>query len=951
MKLTSFVAVFALLFAGVADACTGLYVGRKVSEDGSVLLGRTVDSRPLTICHRVQRTPRVENRPGRVYRSFKSMFRWALPATTWAYVSTPRMSSCRQGSFDSACVNEKGVAVSGTVTGKTSDRALKADPFVADGAAEENLPALLCQCSATAREAVELLGRVVAEKGHAGAEIYMVADADEAWYVEVYTGHQWAAVRMPEDCVACWGNQFMIRSFDPAAKDVLSSKGLVSVPEKAGFLVRGADGRPDLFRTYAQPLADYSNSRTWFGHTVLAPSTAGEYAVDRPMPLFYAPDRKVGLRDLFEIMRSRYEGTARCPETSGDHEVRVIGTTKQSTCHVLAVDPKLPAPIRCTLWGLLGNAEHALFLPLNAGVTRFDEAWSRDQRGPYFRYDPQLPACAFRRLSALAEQDRTRYGEGVRGFWRAREDQFLRDYPALLGRAAMRWATDPKGVSRDLTDWTVSAQAQAFADAKRLFDDLMWHVVDVNTIAGDNGGRAWWRPKGPYQPADRLRRKTKVLFFFDTEDFTCDRSNDAIRDIANILHDEGVRGHFALVAYLGQYFQEMKRQDVVDALRHHLVGSQTLYHSRHPNIVEYGDVADYAEAYARTMKEEKHGFDLIRQGTGAQKIWCSVFPGNANSYVGLYVHSQLGSPFFGGGNGSFTPGERQTAWFVNQYHLPYYKQLHLESFIPPRPPLDLMGRLDELATNEVVTLYMHPHMALSTVHWDTPNFNPKDPTPFGEWRPTPKRSAEDVAVYYDRLRAFVHALKTDDRFEVTDCERLYRSFRPRRKITSAELPAIREALLRRLAPVERPGSWCVADVFQAVVKLLRGEKSHEPGYVYGFLEPPKGVAAPVRLRRADLSRAAEKIDLATFLPAEIAVGAQTVGPADFLFAALDALVSGRDEVVVTPRDQLGPIGELMPSLATYSMKGGWPLYLPTFEDRYLTARLRLQLWTLRYEDL
>ena len=143
----------------------------------------------------------------------------------------------------------------------------------------------------------------------------------------------------------------------------------------------------------------------------------------------------------------------------------------------------------------------------------------------------------------------------------------------------------------------------------------------------------------------------------------------------------------------------------------------------------------------------------------------------------------------------------------------------------------------------------------------------------------------------------------------------------------------------------------MADAFQGAVKLLRGEASHTPGYVYGFLESPKGVAAPVRLRRADLARAAKKIDLATFVPAEIAVGAQTVGPADFLFAALDALVSGRDEVVVTPRDQLGPIGELMPSLSTYSMKGGWPLYLPTFEDKYLTARLRLQLWTLRYENL
>ena len=39
----------------------------------------------------------------------------------------------------------------------------------------------------------------------------------------------------------------------------------------------------------------------------------------------------------------------------------------------------------------------------------------------------------------------------------------------------------------------------------------------------------------------------------------------------------------------------------------------------------------------------------------------------------------------------------------------------------------------------------------------------------------------------------------------------------------------------------------------------------------------------------------------------------------------------------------------MPTLATHGMKGGWPLYEDSFEDKYLTPRLRLQLWTLRYE--
>ena len=35
--------------------------------------------------------------------------------------------------------------------------------------------------------------------------------------------------------------------------------------------------------------------------------------------------------------------------------------------------------------------------------------------------------------------------------------------------------------------------------------------------------------------------KTKVVFFFDTEDFIQPRSSDAIRDIANILASEGIK--------------------------------------------------------------------------------------------------------------------------------------------------------------------------------------------------------------------------------------------------------------------------------------------------------------------------------------------------------------------------------------------------------------------------
>ena len=920
-------------------ACTGMYVGRKVSEDGTTLLGRTVDTAPWTSAHMYVVTPRVENAPGRIFRSWRNGFRWELPATTWKFVSTPRLRNLGRGRMDSACVNEKGVAITGTVTGRTDAKMLKVDPFVADGTGEESLPGLLALCCDSARACVDLLAKVVAEKGHTGPEIYMFGDKDEAWYVEVYSGHQWAAVRMPEDKVACWGNQFMIRSFDPSSADSLCSPGLVSVPEKAGLLVKGADGLPDLYRTYAPELRDYSNYRTWFGHHVFAPATAGDYAEDRPMDLFFAPSRKIGYRDLFELMRTRYEGTDRNPEAAHMQNVRVIGTTKQATSHVLSVDASLPEAFRCTLWASHGNCEHSVFLPMNAAIARCDTAYTIDQTTGPFRYDGKIAAMAFRRLAALAEKERYWYGSGVRAFWRAREDWYLAQYPAVLKSLD----------AGKLTEWTVKAQRDDLASARRMFDELAWYVTENNRIVGDGSG-ATFEPPAPFKPTAAVPRPTKVLFFFDTEDFTSDRSNDAIRDIANILTRNGVRGQFAMVCHLGNFLVEKNRQDVIEALSHHLIGSQTLYHSKYPTINEYGDIPDFAEAWRRTWAEEKLGFETLRRTLGTKRVWCSVFPGPSNSYVGLYVHSQLGSPFFGGGVKSFTPGERQAAWFVNQFHLPYYKPLHLESFIPPQPPLDLAATLDNLATNDIVTLYMHPHMALNTRHWDGVNLKPGEEAEWGKWREAPHRDPLDVAVYYDRLEALVRALKADPRFDVTDCEKLYASFKPRRNITREELPKIRESLARRLGPVERPGSWCVADVFQAVVKMLRGEKSVAPGYVWGFLEPPKGVSHPVDVTADALRTAAKGIDLSTFIPSEIAVGGTTIGPADFLFASLDVLADGAEKVTVTPRDQLGPIRELMPSLATYSTAGQWGIYRPDYKDRYMTPRLRLQLWTLRHED-
>ena len=464
--------------------------------------------------------------------------------------------------------------------------------------------------------------------------------------------------------------------------------------------------------------------------------------------------------------------------------------------------------------------------------------------------------------------------------------------------------------------------------------------------------------------------KTKVALYFDTEDYTCDRSNDAIRDIANVLKSEGVKGNFNVVGFLALRLAELGRQDVIEALRHHVIGTQTLYHSLHPDIAELGDDPSYERAYRRTMAEEAKGVGMLEAVFGEGRVIFACPPGNSVSAVAMDVYSDLGIKFnaatgfysdasatsgyaahgtYGGGL-LVRPGcTVDGLWYFNQYHPPYYTSFTLESLFPRKGAQcpDFAKLLDRLAKFDYAGLYMHPHMALKLRHWDGPNYRYGNNCEWRKWQQVEDRDPADTAVFYERLKALVRALKADARFEMTDIAEMARRIKPRRAITAAEIPAIRKALAKDFNTIREPASWSVADAFQAAVRLLRGEREYVPGKVYGFLERPRGVQAETAVSAAELRAAAARLDLSTFLPPEIPVGGATIGPADFLFAALEVLDAGAETVKVSPREQLGSFKEV-PAVESMNISGKW-LHTKEFKDEFLSERLRLQLWTLRIE--
>ena len=119
-----------------------------------------------------------------------------------------------------------------------NNESLKADPLVYGGLAEVSAADLVICQSKTAREGVDVLLRIIDEYGSSESNIAFIADQSEAWYVEMYTGHQYAAVKLPTDKVSVFGNEYSLEylsEFD----DYIISKELISLAENNGFAVYG----------------------------------------------------------------------------------------------------------------------------------------------------------------------------------------------------------------------------------------------------------------------------------------------------------------------------------------------------------------------------------------------------------------------------------------------------------------------------------------------------------------------------------------------------------------------------------------------------------------------------------------------------------------------------------------------------------------------------------------
>ena len=444
--------------------------------------------------------------------------------------------------------------------------------------------------------------------------------------------------------------------------------------------------------------------------------------------------------------------------------------------------------------------------------------------------------------------------------------------------------------------------------------------------------------------------KTKIMFCFDTEDFTTIESTEAAAHVAEILEEAGCRGSFMTVGRVAQELIRNKRFDLLETLEKHEINFHTKDHSVHPTLIEYTDVKDFNQAAGRLLKEECEGLGMVKAVFGNENFYAAVPPGPSRSYAAMIIYSELGIPVYA--DSILSSADGKDIFYCNSLQLDYTIWFEGDLFDKDTGDDKIIDELkDKLATRQKAIIYDHPNRFHFYQFWDAENYDKKNLSEYGNWIPCKRRSPKEIERYFNLYKRVINSIKNDDRFEIITPGMYWEEIKDKQNRTVSKdlIPQIKESLEKDFAPIKNPVSLSISEAFECALEFINGKSEYQVKKVYGFLNKPMGISEKTTVSAKSVKEAAAKIarpeEGPFFIPEVIEVDGKNLGPADFLFAMLEVLC-GKEEITLEPREQLNSLNDF-PELKNLNFKGEW-LYSEDLEDNYLSDRLRLQCWTLRY---
>lgn len=507
------------LSLGSAIACTNFLISKGATTDGSTMITYAADSHVLY--------GELYFRPAADYPegALVDVYEW----DTGKYLG--KIKQVRHTYSVVGNMNEHQVAIGETTYGGNEE--LHDTTGIVDYG---SMMYLTLQRAKTAREAIRIMGELVAEYGYCSeGESFSISDPNEVWIMEmigkgspqiikdkkgknktVYNkGAVWVAMRIPDGCISGHANQARITTFplnDP--ENCIYAPDVITFARDKKFFT-GEDKDFSFSDTYA-PVnfggARFCEARVWSGFNKVNGGMGKylEYAkgndLKNRMPLWIKPDRKLSVQDVMGMMRDYYQGTdmdmtkdigagpyqsivrwrPMTWEIDGESyfNERAISTQQTGFSFVAQSRSWLPDPVGGIHWFGVDDTYSTVYVPMYCGITAVPESYAVGN-GRMMEFSDNAAFWVFNQVSNLAY---TRYKDmivDIKKVQSALENKFVMYTPVVDNAAVELYKTNPDKARQFLTEYSVNQGNSTVMRWKELYHDLFTKFLDGNVKVKD----------------------------------------------------------------------------------------------------------------------------------------------------------------------------------------------------------------------------------------------------------------------------------------------------------------------------------------------------------------------------------------------------------------------------------------------------------------------------------
>lgn len=407
------------------------------------------------------------------------------------------------------------------------------------------------QRAKSAREAIEIMGELVAEYGYCSSgESFSIADPSEVWIMEMIgkggksKGAVWVAQRIPDGYVSAHANQARITIIDFKDKDnFIYAKDVVKFAEEMGYF--SGDKKDFSFADAYAPLdfgaKRFCEARVWAFYNRVNPEEAAQYLdyamgyADNKMPLYFKSQTKLTHRDVQNMMRDHYEGTPMDMTKdagAGSFELpyrwrpltwevdsvnycneRAIATQQTGFSFVAELRDWMPKSIGGIFWFGVDDAATSVYMPIYCGLTEIPEQ-VKVGNGDLLTFS--WNSC-FWMFNWVANMAYTRYSYMTKDILPLQlqlEDDFDNEQSAFEEKALALFSDNENKAIEMLNDYSAEQVAKTWQIWKTLGEHLLVKYIDGNIKREENGqfkDNGYGLPTYPEQPGYSERTYRQIV--------------------------------------------------------------------------------------------------------------------------------------------------------------------------------------------------------------------------------------------------------------------------------------------------------------------------------------------------------------------------------------------------------------------------------------------------------